>query len=363
MSEFHRPTPFVDVAVVLWHSRPFLEMLFDGLAALDYPWDKMAVHFVDNAPGDGSLDEVKRQMQRLAGRFPPVVLHEPGKNMGFSGGNNLVMRQSMEAGHAYTYLLNHDAAFEPEALRQAVQTAEADQTIGSVQSLLVLQQDPEEVNSTGNAVHYLGFGYCAGYRAKRRDVPPVNKNIAYASGAGALYSNRVLQEVGLLDEYLFIYHEDLDLGWRILLAGYRNVLEPKSVVRHRYDFSRSIAKWFWMERNRWAVVLKNYHWLTLLLLAPQLITADLALLAFALKGGWWKEKLRATGWLFTPSAWRYIWKGREEIARIRKMPDRLMLRVFTPVIAYQEFENDLVRAIANPFWKASLGLLRFIVRW
>lgn len=355
--------PFVDVVVVLWHSVPYLEQLFDGLAATDYPKASMAVHFVDNCPGDGSLVEVKKQQERLKGTLPEIVLHEPGTNTGFSGGNNLVMRKSIADGHAYTYLLNHDASFEMETLSAAVAVAESDARIGSVQSLIVLQQKPTEVNSIGNAIHFLGFGYCAGYHEARADVSPVVTKIAYGSGAGVLFRNCVLQEVGLLDETLFLYHEDLDLGWRILLSGFNNVLAPKSVLRHRYEFSRSMEKYFWMERNRVAVVLKNYQILTVILLVPLLIATDFALLAFAVKGGWWRDKLRAMAWFFKSSSWAYILNGREKIARLRRVSDRQILNRFTPYIAYQEFETDLVKHIANPFWKISLEMIKFMIRW
>ncbi len=354
---------FVDVIVVLYHSVPYMEALFQGLETMEYPHDRVVVHFVDNAPGDGSLDEVKKQMQKRQGRLPPIELHEPGTNTGFSGGNNLVMRLSIERGHEYSYLLNHDAAFESQALREAVALAESDPLIGSVQSLMVLQQNPDEINSTGNAIHFLGFAYCADYHLSRTQAPTEPKQIAYASGAAVLFPNRVLKEVGFLDETLFLYHEDTDLGWRIMLSGYRNMLAPKSVVRHRYEFSRSIAKWFWIERNRNALVLKNYHWLTVLLLAPMLVATDVALLAFALKGGWWREKLRAMAWLYKPSTWAYIWRGRQQITKMRRVPDRMILPVFTSVIAYQEFESDLVKMIANPLWKWTFFILKVLVRW
>lgn len=355
--------PFVDVIVPLWRSAPYLEALFDGVGALDYPRDRMALHLVDNGPGDGSLVEAKRQIGRVQGPLPHIEIHEPGKNLGFSGGNNLALRASIEAGHAYAYCLNADASFEPGALREAVAAAEADPGIGSVQSLLVLQQDPDEVNSEGNAIHFLGFGYCAGYHKKRADIPSEVRGIAYASGAGVLYRNASLREVGLFDETLFAYHEDLDLGWRLMLAGYRNVLAPKSVVRHRYDFSRSISKWYLMERNRLLIVLKDYRWPTLLLLVPLLIALDIILFLFSILGGWWREKLRADAWLFRPSTWSYLVRGRRDIARIRRVPDRMILTMFTPIIAYQEFENPFVRAVANPLMRLCFAIVKFIVRW
>ena len=356
-------TPFVDVIVVLYHSASYLEALFNGLARADYERDRWVVHFVDNSPGDGSLDEAKKQLARRAGSLPTVIIHEPGENTGFSRGNNLAWRESISQGHEYVYLLNPDAEFESSTLSAAVAVAEADKNIGSVQSLLVLQQNPEEVNSSGNAIHFLGFGYCGGYHEQRKDVPAEVKMIAYGSGAGILYRNSEAREIGLLDETLFMYHEDLDLGWRMMLAGYHNVMAPQSILRHRYEFSRSIQKWYWMERNRWVVVLKNYAWPTVVLLLPMLCVADVALLAFAVKGGWWREKLRAMAWFFRLQTWIYIWRGRRDVAKIRKVPDSLILRRLTPLIAYQEFEHDLVNKIANPFWKLSFAWLKFIVRW
>ncbi|MFH1078416.1 MAG: glycosyltransferase family 2 protein [Patescibacteria group bacterium] len=355
--------PFVDVIVVLWKSVPYLEALFDGLASLDYPRDRMTLRIVDNGPGDGSLVEARRQMARLAERLPEVVIHEPGTNLGFSGGNNLAIRESIEAGRIFAYCLNSDASFEPGALREAVDVAEADAGVGSVQSLLVLQQDPNEVNSEGNAIHFLGFGYCAGYHRKRSDVADEVKGIAYASGAGVLLRNSALKIVGLFDESLFMYHEDLDLGWRMMSAGYRNVLAPRSVVRHRYDFSRSISKWFFMERNRLLVVLKNYRFATLLVLAPQIVALDIILFLFGVLGGWWKEKLRATAWMFKPSTWVYLHRGRKDMARIRRVPDRVILGLMTPLISYQEFESPFMRAVANPLMRLSFALVKLIVRW
>jgi GT2 family glycosyltransferase len=355
--------PTVDVIVVLWHSRQYLSDLFDGLERLDYPREKWAIHVVDNSPGDGSLAEARRLAMERSGRLPEVVFHEPGSNTGFAGGNNLAIRKAMERNRDYVYLLNHDAAFESGALKEAVAVAETDKNIGSVQSLLVLMQSPDEVNSRGNAIQFLGFGYCAGYHEKRDAISLDLSRIAYASGAGVLYPLRVLKEVGLFDETLFAYHEDLDLGWRLLIAGYRNLLAPKSVVRHKYEFSRSITKWYWMERNRLIVVYKNYRLPTIILLLPILIATEFAILAFAISGGWWKEKLRAMVWFLRPSSWIYLIRSRREISRSRKIPDSIVLSHFTPFIAYQELEKDIVKQFANPFWALTYRLLLMMVKW
>lgn len=358
--------PRVWIITVLWKSAEFLPALFEGLVALDYPRELLEMHFVDNNPGDGSAELVSQLMMRHAGRLPKIETHTPGYNSGFAGGNNLVIRKAITSNVPYVYLLNHDAAFEPMALREAVAVAATDPQIGSVQSLLVLADHPEEINSRGNAIHYLGMGYCLGYHEKRETVVNRDSNvewIAYASGAAVLYRVSTLRDVGLLDETLWMYHEDLDLGWRILLAGYRNALATKSVVRHRYEFLRSIQKWYWMERNRIAVVLKNYHLLTILLLIPQFLIAEVALYAYALKGGYWREKIKAVWWFCTPRAWAFLLRGRSQSARIRKISDRRLLNAFTPVIAYQEFEDPFIKAVVNPAWRILFSLTKLMVMW
>ncbi|MCC7357374.1 glycosyltransferase [Candidatus Uhrbacteria bacterium] len=355
--------PTVDVITVLWKSRSFLPTLFEGLVATDYPHEQWRVHIVDNNPGDGSLDEVRHQMERFKGSLPEIIIHEPGKNTGFSGGNNIAIRQAIAEGRDCVYLHNHDAQFEASALREAVEAWITEKNVGSVQSLLVLAQKPDEVNSSGNAIHYIGFGYAADYHVPRNAIPLDIKEIAYGSGAAVLIPTKVLKEVGLLDETLWLYHEDLDLGWRILLAGYRNIMAPKSVVRHRYEFSRSMAKWFWMERNRDAVMLKNYRLGTIFLLVPQIICADIGLLAFAIKGGWWREKLRASYWLFKWSTWKYIFENRKKIATLRKVGDAEILKRFTPFISYQDIESKIVKKFLNPIWEVSFRILKVFVIW
>src|SRR3989338_4225897 len=185
------PVPGVDVIVVTWNARPYLEELVRGLCVVDYPRNAFTVHIVDNASSDGSADYVKSVLANPPPGLPKAVLHEPGSNTGFAGGNNLVMRASQAD---YCYLLNHDAAFEPGTLREAVSVAETHPNAGSVQSLLVLMQDPQTINSTGNDIHFAAFGYCRGYKQPMREAPVDVQPIAYASGAGVLYRNSVLRE-------------------------------------------------------------------------------------------------------------------------------------------------------------------------
>lgn len=355
--------PRVAVVTVLYRCEKFMHGLLESVAQVDYPRERLEFHLVDNGAGDGSLATARREVERLGDLLPPVVVHEPGDNVGFAAGNNIALRAALDRGADYAFLLNPDATFERAALREAVLVAEGARNVGSVQSLLVLGGDPEVVNTSGNHIHFLGFGYVGGYLGARRDVPAGPRDIAFSSGACVLLPTTVLKQIGLLDETLWLYHEDLDLGWRIRLAGFSNLVAPASVCRHHYEFSRAKSKWYWMERNRWIVVLKNYRLPTLLLLLPAMLVTDLGLLLMAAKAGWLGSKLRSLLWFARPSAWRYLWRGRRDIARIRRVPDRELLRHFTAVIDYPDFRSPVITRLIEPVWKAMLAVLRVLVRW
>ncbi|MGD0835666.1 MAG: glycosyltransferase family 2 protein [Polyangia bacterium] len=358
-----KPLPRIAIITVIYRCASYLPGFMQSLAEVDYPRDRLELHLVDNGPGDGSLEVARTAAASLATRLPQVVIHEPGRNLGFAAGNNLALRAAIAAGFDYCYLLNPDATFEAAALAEAVRVAGQSERVGSVQSLLVLGDRPEVVNTSGNHIHFLGFGYVGGYQTLRQDVALAPRDITFSSGACMLVPSAILQEVGLFDETLWLYHEDLDLGWRMRIAGYRNLLAPASVCRHFYEFSRSAGKWYWMERNRWIVLLKNYRLATILLLLPALLAADAGLLLMAARGGWLGSKLRALAWFMRPAAWAHVRRGRRAVAQLRKVPDRDLLQSFTATIDFPEFRGALVTGVVEPLWKLMLAILRMLVRW
>lgn len=355
--------PLVDVIIVSYDHARFFDNLFASLSKVSYQQDRWRLHVVINKDDDGTLEAVNRLREQFKANLPEVHIHEPLANLGFSAGNNLAIVWAMQRNAEYVYLLNPDTMVEPDFLSEVVKVAQTEKGVGAVQSLLLRGDNPNEINSRGNALHFLGFGYCLGDHEPADKAPTEVTDIAYASGAGVLYPTKVLEIVGLLDETLFSYHEDLDLGWRLLLSGHRNVLAPKSVVQHFYEFSRSITKWHWMERNRIAVVLKNYSFWTILLMIPVIIATDVAIWTFAVKGGWLKEKWKASLWFLRPSTWKYILSGRDQVRRIRRVPDGLILRRMVWKIEYQDMKAGWAEKLANPFWKAFYVSYRLIIRW
>ncbi|MDF1496530.1 MAG: glycosyltransferase family 2 protein [Patescibacteria group bacterium] len=355
--------PTVELIIVSWNHAKFMDALFESLAKVTYPRDSWRIHVVINKDGDGTLEEVRRKLADLQPQLPEVRIHEPHANLGFAGGNNYVMQWAIQNHSDYVYLLNPDTEIFPDAIEEAIKVAKSEQLVGSVQSLLIRGDNQLEINSSGNALHFLGFGYAKGDHDPIEKAPTVPKPIGYPSGAGVLLPVKVLEEVGLFDETLFAYHEDLDLGWRIMLTGRSNYIAPKSKVIHHYEFSRSIEKWHLMERNRIIVILKNYKLLTILFMLPAFMATDMAIWAFAAKGGWLKQKFKASIFFLKPSTWSYLLKARERINRTRRAPDFLILPRMTYKIEYQELKSGLAERIANPFWGALYASYSFIISW
>jgi GT2 family glycosyltransferase len=294
-------------------------------------------------------------------RFPWATVIDAGANLGFAGGNALGIRRAIEGGAEWVYLLNPDTDVDPAFLEEALAVAEADPRAAAVQSLLLLHPERDLVNTAGNAVHFLGFGYCGSYRARRADVPDEPREIAYASGAGVLLRAEALRDAGGFDEALFLYHEDLDLGLRLRLAGWRARLAPRSLVWHHYAFARNRSKYFFMERNRYVVLAKLLRPRSLLVLAPFLAGAELALLALAAGGGWFREKVRADAALLSRDLRAHVAAARRRVQATRRITDRELARWFTPAVEFEGLEGGwLPRLLAAPMavaWRVIRPLL------
>jgi GT2 family glycosyltransferase len=367
--------PRVAIIYLCYNTRKYLPDVFTSLRALNYPKEKLEIVAVDNDSKDGSPDWLREQQG--------ITYFPSEKNLGFAEGNNIGMRHALLGGAEYVYLLNGDAKLHPDAILEAVKLAESDQTIGSVQSRIMLWKHPEIVNATGGMVHFLGFGFVrdngrtwgesevvqekffAGKAGPSKSFCATSISpfeIAYASGAAVLYRASVLQQVGLLDPFYFLYHEDLELGWRIRLAGYKNVLAVESIAYHDYEFRRSIQKFYWMERNRVIVHLSHLRWWSLALLVPLMLAAEPGLLVFAFKGGWLKQKLLVYVNLLSPTTRAHVARKRRESRLIRRVSDAQIVRLWTGKIEHQETSNFMVDRLLNPLLASVWSLLKPLIR-
>lgn len=341
------------IAVISYNSSKKLEDCFNSLRSQNYPWELIDLILVDNNSTDDSVKLAEES-------FASVRIIKNSDNKGFAGANNQAYELAKSLRVDYLVLLNDDTVVDANWLDHLIDTAEQDDKIGAVQSKLMLWPEKNLINSLGNAFTFLGFGYCNHYREPDRlETEPFE--VPYASGAAVALKMSALEKVGLFGDDFFMYHEDADLGWRLRLAGYRIMLEPKSVVYHKYNFGKASYKYLYMERNRLLVFFKNYKLLTLLLLSPAFLFMELGILFFAWKNSWLKEKLQGYIWLISNTG--RIISDHKKIASWRSVKDKEILRLFTASIKFEEVNNPLLLKIVNPLMEAYFWLIKKIIFW
>lgn len=357
--------PIVVVQLLLSHEKPeIIDRLFSSLERVTYPRESWRIVIRNNVmPGHDALSHVKTHwLSKFSTTLPETVL-EVQENNGFAGGHQYLWEVAQRFKPDYVYLLNGDTDVHPDFLTRAVAFAESHPDGAIFQSSLMLGRDRERVNSAGNAMHFLGHGFTIGHKQLpgeiRGDLPMFS-----ASGAAVLVRNSVVEQIGgLFDPKYFLYHEDVDLNWRTRLAGHAIYLVPDSIVFHYYEFARSIKNLYWMERNRWLTNLTHYKLATLICILPAALLMEIGTFLFAVKGGWWRLKLKAWGDFWHLDMWRYIIARRRFVQSLRTVPDHRILALTVGVITHQEVENPVLKYIANPIMRAYHWVLKRAVVW
>jgi GT2 family glycosyltransferase len=268
------------VVVVAHNSAAELPALLDATLAQLGPVDELVI--VDNASADLA------QIEALVAGATRVALIKSAENLGFGGGCHV---GADATGAPLILFLNPDCVPEPGCV-QALRAAAADHPSWGAWQAAVLQED-HAINTDGGVTHYIGIGWAGDCGLPQAALPSGPREVSWPSGAAMVVRRTAWVQTGGLDPDYFLYAEDLDLGLRMWLAGYAIGIAPAARVIHGYEFDKGQEKWFWLERNRWRTVLSVYPMRLLLLLAPALLAAELAIHAAALQGGWLAPKLRA----------------------------------------------------------------------
>jgi len=168
--------------------------------------------------------------QEFHSRFPSVQFHKSESNIGFAAGNNLLLRKT--AGCEWIALVNPDAFLEPDWLSKMLSAAIAHPEYSFFASRLVQAGNHEILDGEGDTMHACGLAWRQGHGQSITQGATEPREIFSPCAAAALYRRDVLEAVGGFDEDFFCYFEDVDLGFRLRLAGHRCLLVPDAVVYH-----------------------------------------------------------------------------------------------------------------------------------
>lgn len=272
-------SPTLSVLIVAWKSSAELERTLPALSPELCDGDELII--VDNSPPDNEM----RTMGLLA---PMARVVQSGRNVGFAAACNL---GAAEAVGDLLVLLNPDAA-PLRGWGEAIRRPWVEGRGWAAWQALVAYEGGTRINSAGNPVHFTGLVWAGGHGRPVEEAPPAGE-VPALSGACLAIPRATWTAAGGFPEDFFLYHEDVDLSLRLRLAGGALGIEPAAVVDHEYEFGAREHKWRWLERNRWAVLVRVYPASLLVLLAPALLATELALLPASFLGGWGRQKLRS----------------------------------------------------------------------
>jgi GT2 family glycosyltransferase len=259
-------------AIVLnYNGRGFVEESVRSLLGQDLPGLEVIV--VDNASTDGSAEDIERA---FSGR---LRLIRSARNLGFGAGNNLGIR---EARGRHVILLNNDAVAAPSFARELVAAAEADDSVGMVAAKVLEYARRDVLDTVGHLLYPDGLNRGRGRLETDRGQYDACRTTLFPSGAAALYTRRMLDDIGLFDESFFLYGDDAELGLRGRVAGWSCALAPRAIAYHHYSRSAgaySRLKAFYVERNRVLVLFRLFP-VSLILVSPAYTAVRLALQAW-----------------------------------------------------------------------------------
>ncbi len=243
--------------------------------------DKVHVLVVDN----GSTDESVAYLQGNDD-VDTVFLSE---NTGFCGAVNAGIKA---ANTKYIILLNNDTKVLPGYVNALVQTMEQDDSIFSGSARMLQMHAPDLIDDAGDEYCALGWAFSRG-KGKSAAAYDVSTEVFAACGGASIYRREVFEKIGYFDELHFAYLEDIDIGYRARIYGYRNVYVPEAKVLHvGSGFSGSRHNAFKVRlssRNSILLPWKNMPFIQMVLNAPFLVLGYLTKYIFFVRKGLGKE--------------------------------------------------------------------------
>ena len=313
---------------------------------------------IDNNSKDGSVEFLKEYSLKTELNLEFIFSKE---NLGFTGGNNLGMKKALEEKMDYIFLLNQDTEMEKDTLGKLLEAADREKDLFCLQPLILFADRKDVVQTAGDRIHFLGFGYLGDYLVRLEDFKKKIKRreeIPYASGAAMFIVSDALREVGFFDEDYFLYHEDMDLCLRARILKKKILLVPQAFVYHKYKSGITPLKWSYSERNRHLMLLKFYKLPTLFLIFPYWFAAEIGSLIFSISIRALNSKIKGYFEIF--SLLPKFLKKRKEIQKIRKIKDKELVSCFDGEFKFVGFHFPLffvINPILGSCWKALRGII------
>ena len=343
--------PLVSIIILNYNAGQILLDCFESVIKTNY--DNFEIIIVDNASEDKSYRKCKEKFERTR-------IIENGKNLGYCEGNNIGIKN---AKGEFVVILNPDTTVDPCWLNELF-SAYNKYGEALYQPKHLSLKEKSVIMSMGNMMNVFGFGYAREKGKKDVNQYDMIEQIGYASGTCLFAPISVFDKVGLLDPFIFLYHDDLDLGWRSAQLGIKSYYVPSSIIYHAESYSLrwNSEKFFWLERNRKYCLLTHYSKNTYSKIFPTLMLVDLLVWLFYLSKGFLGSKIRAE--LDIKKNRKKILERYEELERKKKISDGDLVVDFPDLIQIpssvtgkntSSFFNMLIKHLSQRAKKNILG--------
>jgi len=302
--------PHIAIIILNWNGLQDTMECLVSVFKNNYP--NYSVYIVDNHSKEDELSKLKEWIKKelhpevspqgpneLNGPHGPIIFLQNTRNLGFAGGNNTGIRQALNKGADYIFTLNNDTETDRHFLSEALNTIEKSKTqnpkskIGIISTKMVNYYDRTILDNTGHDLLSTGDTIPRGrnlkakslFESERRGLVPQSRGqkpkatpMGACAGA-ALYSGKMLQDIGLFDSEFFLNYEDSDLSLRAIARGWAVAYSPKSIIYHKINASIKKVKdskyRIRSQRNQLWAYLHNTPFLVILLNLPWIILRDL----------------------------------------------------------------------------------------
>lgn len=301
----------VSIVIPNYNGKHFLEDCLKSVFAQNI--ENQEVIVVDNGSTDGSLEYLET--------FPGVRVIGLDKNYGFCRAVNEGIKAAKSE---YVILLNNDTEVDKNFSSELLKAMRSDERIFSCSSKMIQFHDRERMDDAGDYYCALGWAFGRGKGGLVKDYGESADVFAACAGA-AIYRKKMLESLGYFDEDHFAYLEDIDIGYRARIHGFRNVYAPKAIVYHVGSGSSGSAhnafKVKLSSRNNVYLAYKNMPFLQIILNSPFLLLGHAVKWLFFLKKGLGKEYVKGVKEGFTlckrEKKVRFLWKNLPNYVKIQ----------------------------------------------
>lgn len=343
-----RPT----LCVINYNGASVLPDALSAACALRDRFGEMLV--VDNGSSDGSVDFVEQD-------FPPFRVVRLDANLGAGGARNKGLH---EATSNLILFIDNDVALTAVCVDDLVVALSSHPHAALAAAAVVYAHQRDTIQYDGAECHFLGIQTLLDENRLVNDVDPSIRKVGSIVTCCFIADRARLPAGVIFDEDFFYQLEDHDFGVRVRARGPEILSVPTAICYHgkgteglsiRHTGTYTTKRVYYLIRNRWLFILKNYSLRTMVLLAPLFVFYELAQFAVVLKKGWFSEWWASGCWIVTrlPA----ILSSRQHIQRHRRIPDREILkggripfRSELTVSPLEEAAQRLLNAVASTYW-------------